>query len=301
MEQVAGALTRSKLNGSEAFGEAWRVYKRLFGKSVLLGAIVFGALDLLTLAAFALLSVNVGTGVAAALVTAVLGFSGAMVLEGALIEIVRPLHVDGDAEPTLAEVWQRANSRFGALLGSSLLASLVVAGVALVSFAFAFVALKAVGGIAALLFVAAFFATMTAAMRVSLTMPVVMLEEASATESLKRSNDLVRGNAWQIFCVLVGAGIVASLIQLPFDFVASSIGTLGVLVVGTAGKAVAQPLVAHAMTVMYYRLAEPTSLVVLAPGQKNWQSIWAEERAAAEQAQPAQQSSVWDEYQQRWG
>jgi uncharacterized protein involved in type VI secretion and phage assembly len=62
------------------------------------------------------------------------------------------------------------------------------------------------------------------------------------------------------------------------------------------------------MTVVYYRLAEPASAVVLAPGQKNWQSIWAEERASAEaqaaeaQPEPTQQSSsVWAEYEQRWG
>jgi hypothetical protein len=32
MEQAVARVSEAKLNGSEAFGEAWRIYRRLFGK-----------------------------------------------------------------------------------------------------------------------------------------------------------------------------------------------------------------------------------------------------------------------------
>jgi uncharacterized membrane protein YesL len=239
---------RVQLDANAVLKQAWALYKRLFGRSVLLGAIVLGLMHLVEALARA------GESQAGLLLALVLAVAGISLLQGGLVEVVRGLHNDGDADASVAEVLVQSSPRLGKLICVSLLTAL---GVAL-----GFVLLVVPGLV---------FATWWA-----LSVPVAMLEEGNARHALSRSRELVRGNGWSIFKILFAVGVLTALVQLPFSLAAAGAGPFGWWLGATAASALTAPYAAHALTVAYYTLADPGSPVVLEPGLR-WQSIWEDE------------------------
>src|ERR1700750_2626558 len=92
-----------QLDANAVLKEGWALYKRLFGRSILLGAVVLGSLHLVE--ALAGTSGDAGT---LSLLALVLGVAGIALLQGGLVEVVRGLHVDGDDDASLAEVLARS-------------------------------------------------------------------------------------------------------------------------------------------------------------------------------------------------
>jgi hypothetical protein len=92
----------------------------------------------------------------------------------------------------------------------------------------------------------------------SVAAPVVVLERPGAFKALGRSRELVKGNGWQVFGVIVvlviGVGIVSAIIE--------SIGDSGGTVVGVVVRVIVEiftaPLSALAASVLYFELRGPT-------------------------------------------
>ena len=98
--------------------------------------------------------------------------------------------------------------------------------------------------------------------------PVVVIEERGALEALGRSRELVRGNGWTVFGVIVS--IFAGLFVL--SAVVGSIGAVGdsfalQFVVQLALNVAVAPVSALAITVLYFALtgAEPAPVAASAP------------------------------------
>jgi hypothetical protein len=92
----------------------------------------------------------------------------------------------------------------------------------------------------------------------SLLVPAIMLEGTGVFRAFGRSQELVRGNAWNVFAVvalsivlLLLAGIVVGLILQPIDP-----EWLESIVVNIAVNSLFAPFVAVAWTLMYFRLRE---------------------------------------------
>lgn len=230
---------RVDLTAGDVLAEAWRVYKRLFARSLGIGAIVFGIVRFFDV-------VEGGGGLV--LFSLVLGFAGLALVQGGLVEIVRGLHENGDHDPSLGEVLGRAAQRLGRLVAVSLLAGI---GIAL-----GFVLLVVPG-----LLLATFWAV---------AVPIAVLEDVPAVEALRRSRELVRGNGWAVFRVVLASGAISAVVGLVFALAASGLGfgPFGTWLMLTLGSALTTPYTAHALTVAYYRLREPDRPVVLAPGQR---------------------------------
>jgi hypothetical protein len=68
--------------------------------------------------------------------------------------------------------------------------------------------------------------------RFSLASPALMLEKQSILKSMSRSAKLVRGSWWRVFGIQLLAGIIAglvsSIIVIPFTFLAAALGGEGV-------------------------------------------------------------------------
>src|SRR5437016_1070177 len=107
---VTRAAQRVELDASAVLGEAWRLYKRLFARSVVLGASVFGLLALVEL-----LGRSGRSGASVGLFSLALSIAGIALLQGGLVEIVRGLHADGDDEPAAGELIGRASGKLGKL------------------------------------------------------------------------------------------------------------------------------------------------------------------------------------------
>jgi uncharacterized membrane protein YesL len=260
-----------QLDANAVLKQTWSLYKRLFGRSVLLGALVLGAMHLVEALATS------GQSQAGLLLTLVLGVAGIALLQGGLVEIVRGLHQDGDDETSIGDVLTQSTARLGKLVAVSLLTALGVA--------FGFVLLVVPG-----------LVLMT---RWALAVPVVMLEDGNARQALSRSRELVRGNGRSLFNVLFAVGVLTALVQIPFTLAASGAGPFGWWVAATVASALTAPYAAHALTVAYYELVEPGRPVVLEPGRR-WASIWDEQDAKPDESKSDPARRAWDEYEARF-
>ena len=246
---VTRPVQRVELDAGAALKEAWRLYRRLFVRSVVMGAVVLGAMNLIealagrnaTLLPFLALALSV---------------AGIALLQGGLVEIVRGLHVDGDDDAALTEVLGRAGSRIWKLVSVSLLTALGV-------------------GVGFLLLVVPAFVLMT---RWAVAVPVAMLEPGTARDAMRRSREIVRGNGWSVFKVLFAISLITVVVEIPFALVAAGSGPFGWWLATTIAAALTAPYAAHALTVVYYALVEPGRPVALEPGRR-WQSAWDEEDA----------------------
>jgi hypothetical protein len=259
-----------ELDANAVLKEAWRLYKRLIARSVVMGAVVFGPLHLLEA-----LTRSGRSGIVVPLLTLMLSVVGIALIQGALVEVVRGLHENGDDDASIAEVLGRASGKLGKLVCVSLLTALGI-------------------GLGFLLLVVPALLLMT---RWAVSVPVAMLEEGNARETLRRSREIVRGNGWNVFKVLFAIGFLTGFAQIPFVIAAGGAGPFGWWVATTLASALTAPYAAHALTVVYYGLLEPGRPVVLEPGRR-WQSVWTEQNQTS--AESSEQPSVWDEYEARF-
>jgi hypothetical protein len=88
----------------------------------------------------------------------------------------------------------------------------------------------------------------------SVAAPVVVLENPGVFAALRRSRELVRGNGWQVFGVILVLYILVKAISLIIDGAASSAGSgVGIVVTVIIGVLIA-PLSALGASVLYFEL-----------------------------------------------
>lgn len=246
---VTRTAQRVELDASAVLKEAWRLYRRLFARSVLMGAGVLGAIQFVEAVA------RTGrTGFAVPVLVLVLTVAGVALVQGGLVEIVRGLHADGDDDASVTEALGRASGSPWKLVRVSLLTAVGV-------------------GLGCLLLVVPGFVLMT---RWAVAVPAAMLEQGNARDALRRSRDIVRGNGWNVFKVLLAIGLLTGVVEIPFALAAAGSGPFGWWLATTIASALTAPYAAHALTVVYYALVQPGRPVVLESGQR-WQSVWDEQ------------------------
>jgi hypothetical protein len=88
--------------------------------------------------------------------------------------------------------------------------------------------------------------------------PAIVIERQGVFGSLGRSRDLVRGNAWRVFGVvlvtLIVAGVASSLISRLAIGISDSYG--GALVGNLIGSVLTAPVFALAVSVLYFQLRD---------------------------------------------
>jgi MFS family permease len=143
------------------------------------------------------------------------------------------------------EAWRDARPQVPKLFGLLILLGLIGAGVVVCCALPGVIVLLAgsrVGGTALLVLgiIAAVIVIAWLTVRFSLASPALMLERQSIVKSLSRSAKLVRGSWWRVLGIqlLAGliAGIVSSLVAIPFLFIAAAAGGGGMTgLFGTTG------------------------------------------------------------------
>lgn len=234
---------------SGVLGDAFEVYRRLWRRSV----VVAGAIFVVVALAQALAERDKTS--LTLFVSLLLSLVGGLLVQGALVEVVRDLH-EGREPARIRDYYDRTRGRLGTLLGSSLLYGLGV-------------------GLGFLLIVVP---GLIAIARWSLIVPLVMIERQGWRDAFRRSSELVRGKTGRVLVLVVIAsvitGVASILIGRAFaalpDFFEIWIG-------GTVAGALAAPFQAHVLTVLYYRLREPERPVLPDSPRQTWQSVWDEE------------------------
>jgi hypothetical protein len=178
--------------------------------------------------------------------------TGPVLVQGALVEIVRSIH-DGRPPTTifalLRTAWRRLHSLvwasivygFGVILG---LLALIVPG-------------------------------LLAASRWSLMAPLIMLEGEAAGDARRRSSDLVRSYTWSVLGIIVATYVVTSVIDagIPLFLLFRDIGPVAGWLIRVAASSVTAPFFAHVLTVIYYRITQPEHPVIH-PDVRTWRSVW---------------------------
>jgi hypothetical protein len=228
------------------YRDAWRIYRLLFRRSVLTAAIVFAVLAGVNVAndfpsgrsSFGLRTLGF-----------VLSFAAPVVVQGALVEIVRNIH-EGRAAKGIGALYERARARFWSLIGASLLYSFgIVFGLLL-------------------LVVPGLFA----AARWALMAPFIVLEGHDAGSALDASSFTVRPQTGRVMAVVVLTFLLtAGPSSLAFWFLPG--GDVAQDVFSFAWSSLTAPFSAHVLTVLYYRLTDPERPVIHEDVVR-WRSVW---------------------------
>jgi hypothetical protein len=225
--------------------EALRLYRLLFQRSVTAAAIVFAIDALLRLAGEA-------TGGELAALLGVLAFvyslAAPSLVQGALIEIVRNVH-EGRPPERVLPLLELGRSRLWALVRGSFLYALGIFGGLLLLVIPGFVVLA----------------------RWSLIPPLVVIEQMGVLDARRRSSELVRGQGVAVFWCLMFTLAIASAVPLAVGLGRVSFGSS--IFISFVWSSLTAPLAAHVLSVVYYRLADP-SRPVIDPDVLGWQSVW---------------------------
>ena len=208
--------------------EAWALYKAHWQHLLPIAFVVYVILGLISLV------LTIALGWVGALIGALIGIVGVFWLQATLVEAVADIR-DGRADLTMGQTFSRAQEHIGRVAVAGILAGLAIAV-----------------GLLALIVPGLYLMTIW-----SVLIPVIVLERRAVMEAFGRSRELVSGNGWNVFGVivlsfllLIAAGIVLgiALFWLPGDF--------GEFVRSVVSNTITIPFVALAWTIMYFRLLE---------------------------------------------
>lgn len=209
--------------------EAWALYVRHWRNLLPLALVVYVLLSLLTLLLALLLGGRAGL-IAALLVSVV----GTFWVQGALVEAIQDLR-DGRADLSISQTLERVSAYVNTLSVAGVLAGVGIA----IGFA-----LFLVPGLILLTYW-------------SLIVPAIVLERKGLADCFSRSTELVRGNGWNVFAVILVTTLASFALNLVVSLVFSWWDTAaGAYVTGVVSSTLAAPFLALSWTLMYYRLRE---------------------------------------------
>jgi hypothetical protein len=219
----------------EVLDEAWTIYTKFFAKFFLVALIVLATINIgLGILGERFDSNSAGDRFTVGLVGIVASVVGSLWLEGAFVKSVQTART-GVFETPIGELFRGARPFVGRLFISGVLAGL---GVCL--------------GVVFFIVPGFIFLTWWA-----LIAPVIVIENRSALDSFGRSRELVRGNGWTVFGVVIISTLLsvvaAALVRAAFAF----LPPFGEIVIGsTLAQAIVSPFAAIAVTIAYLRLRD---------------------------------------------
>jgi hypothetical protein len=249
-----GPQTSPELSLSKVWGNAWSLYRLLFRRSILAATAIYVAVDSLHLIyRYAdVYGAKASFVIPVRIAAIVVGVAAPVLLQGALIELVRDVH-EGRRPQDIWSILTRARRRALSLILAWFVYTLgVILGL---------VALIVPG--------------LLAFSRWSLMAPAIMLEGRRAGDARSRSRELVRPYTWAVCGTLVLVWIVEGVLSnVPWrvadHWTDQPLVYYGLIV---AASALTAPFEAHVLSVLYYRITDPEQ-PVLHPDVRTWRSVW---------------------------
>ncbi len=84
--------------------------------------------------------------------------------------------------------------------------------------------------------------------------PVVVIEHPGGLRALDRSRELVRGNGWRVFGVIVLFALLVLVVGGTIEIIAASAGSIPALIADVAVSVLTLPLLSLASAVLYFQL-----------------------------------------------
>jgi hypothetical protein len=168
---------------------------------------------------------------AAGFALAILFWALSILYQGMVVELVKDIH-DGRREHSVGQLLRSVEPVFWPLVAVSILFGLAIA----IGFA-----LLIVPGLIALVIWC-------------VVAPVTVLERPGVFAAFRRSRELVRGNGWNVFGVIVIVFIAVIVISAAAGVVAAPLGSVGRALVQWAVNAAIAPMTALSASVLYFAL-----------------------------------------------
>jgi hypothetical protein len=228
-----------KLDTARVFERIFEIYRDQFTLLIPAALVLF-----LPVAIVTGLLYTADAGIVGGLVVTAVGAVATFWFQGTVVEAARDI-LDGRRDHTIGSLFRSV---------IPVLAPLVITGL--------FVALATLVGFALLiipgLFILTFFAVVA---------PVIVIERAGVIDALSRSIDLVRGNAWQVFGVIVVLFLLEFVANLVLRAVVNSADSFVLYAVAAlVVSLLVAPLRALAASVMFFELKAMRGEPVLATG-----------------------------------
>jgi hypothetical protein len=175
----------------------------------------------------------VGSNLALFPLVIVVSTVAATLYQGMVVGLVRDVE-EGRSETSFGDLFGYATPVLAPLIGAGILSGI---GIGL--------------GILALVVPGLFLLTIWAVIA-----PVIVIERSGVIDSFGRSRQLVRGNGWPVFWVIVVAFLIAAAGSLVFGAIANSVadGPLVRIVFSALASTITAPINALVAGVLYYRL-----------------------------------------------
>lgn len=198
----------------------WDIYRDQF-------AVLFGTALILFALEFVVLLLVPGASIA----LAILFFALGVLYQGMVVELVQDIQ-DGRRDHSIGALISSVEPVFWPLVTVSILFGLALA--------VGFILLIIPGLILMVIW--------------SVVAPVTVLERPGPFAAFGRSRELVRGNGWQVFGVIVLVFVAVVVISVAAGLIASSLGSLGGALVQWAINAALAPVTALSASVLYFEL-----------------------------------------------
>jgi hypothetical protein len=198
----------------------WEIYRDQF-------AVLFGTALILFGLEFVVLLLVPGATIA----LTILFFALGVLYQGLVVELVQDIQ-DGRRDHSIADLVRSVEPVFWPLVVVSILFGLALA--------VGFILLIIPGLILMVIW--------------SVVAPVTVLERPGPFAAFGRSRELVRGNGWQVFGVIVLVFLTVAVLSLAAGLIASGLGSLGHALVQWAINAALAPVTALSASVLYFEL-----------------------------------------------
>ena len=217
----------AKLDTGRVFERIFDIYRDQFTLLIPAALILFIPVAILNGIVLA------GGGALAALITAAISLIVTYWYQGMVVEAVVDI-LDGRRDHTVGSLFSSVSPFIWTLVGAGVLATIIT----IIGFI-----LIIVPGLIALTFLA-------------VVAPAVVIDRVGVTDALRRSRELVSGNGWRVFGVIVVLFLLTLVVSGIVSAIANSISDsfVGYAISDLIGRVLLSPLSAIAATVMYVEL-----------------------------------------------
>jgi len=170
-------------------------------------------------------------GVILPLLSVVVSVVGATLYTGFVVKLVEEVR-DGKRDFTVGELFSSAASAVGRLIGNGIVKAIAVAI-----------------GLILLIVPGLILLTIWA-----VTAPAIVVERAGAIDAFGRSRELVRGNGWAVFAVILIAFIITAVVSGILNAIGAGIGDAGAIILGIIAAVVTAPIGALVASIMFFDL-----------------------------------------------
>lgn len=214
-------MSSHSISPGSVVSQIWEIYRDQF-------PVLFGTAALLFALQFV---ISLLLGSAASIALAILFSALSILYQGMVVKLVQDVQ-DGRRNHSVGELLRSVEPVFWPLVAVSILAGIGVA--------IGFVLLIVPGLILLVIW--------------AVVAPVTVLERPGIFAAFRRSRELVRGNGWNVFGVLVLVFLAVVLISIIAGIASSSLGSVGRALVQWGVNSLIAPLTALSASVLYFAL-----------------------------------------------